>query len=277
MKKIFFIAVSIALTSFSIIQSAKAQVTIPVQGNSSDKFYTDFVTPPAAARPRVWWHWMGGNVAWEGARLDMDWMKRVGIAGLQAFHAGQGQSQATSVVENYYPYMSDGWKTAFAKSAAYADSLGLEFGTAGSPGWSETGGTWVKPEDGMKKMSYSVNYVDGGKPFTGVLKNPPSITGAYQTSTSGSGHQGNMGPEKPQLYKDQKVLAFQIAKEEILPTPVITSSGGQVNAAAFTDGIYTVSGLSLPAIKQEGGISWVQFDYGKPVTVRGLVLSTTAR
>jgi len=236
-----------------------------------------FLNPPASARPRVWWHWMGGNVSWEGAKADMDWMKRIGIAGLQCFHAGMGQGPQNSVVENYYPYMSDGWKSAFAKSAAYADSLDLEFATAASPGWSETGGPWVKPEDGMKKMAFAITYLEGGKPFTGVLNQPPSTTGVYQTSTSGSGHQGNMGAEKPQLYKDQKVLAFLIAKDEILPTPVITSSGGEINVTAFSDGLYDGAAIKLPAAKEVGGISWIQFDYGKPVTVRGLALSTPVR
>ncbi len=236
-----------------------------------------FISPPDEAKPRVWWHWMGGNVSWEGAKLDMDWMKRVGIAGLQCFHAGMGAGPESSIVENYYPYMSDGWKDAFAKSAAYADSLDLEFATAGSPGWSETGGPWVEPEDGMKKLSYAVTYVEGGKPFTGTLNHPPVTTGVYQTSTSGSGHQGNMGAEKPQLYKDQKVLAFQIDEDEILPTPTITSSGGRANASVLSDDLYDHSGITLPAAKEEGGISWIQFDYGKPVTVRGLVLSVSAR
>jgi hypothetical protein len=221
---------------------------------------------------------MGGNVSWEGAKADMDWMKRVGIAGLQCFHAGmrmQGPEQA--IVPVSYPYMSEGWKNAFTKSAAYADSLDLEFGTAASPGWSETGGPWVKPEDGMKKMSYAVTYVEGGKPFTGVLNHPPSTTGVYQTSTGGSGHQGNMGPEKPQLYKDQKVLAFQVSGDDILPKPVVKTSSGKIDAAALSDGFYTNPAISLPAAKDVNGISWVRFDYGKKVTVRGLVLSTTAR
>lgn len=236
-----------------------------------------FLNPPDAAKPRVWWHWMGGNVAWEGAKKDMDWMKRVGIAGLQCFHAGMGQGPENSVVENYYPYMSDGWKAAFAKSAAYADELGMEFATAASPGWSETGGPWVTPEDGMKKMVYAVTYVDGGKPFEGMLNHPPTVTGVYQTSTGGSGHQRGGGEEKPQYYQDQKVLAFQIAEDEILPTPKITACGGKIDAKVLADGFYDHSGITLPAAKEEGGISWVKFDYGKPVTVRGLVLSTQAR
>lgn len=238
-----------------------------------------FYNPPESARPRVWWHWMDGNVSWEGARADMDWMKRVGIAGLQCFHAGMRMPGTTPqpIVENYYPYMSRGWKDAFAKSTAYADSLGLELGTAASPGWSETGGPWVMPEDGMKKMAYAVTYIEGGKPFTGVLNHPPITTGAYQTSTAGSGHQGRMGEDKPQLYRDQIVIAFRVSEDEILPTPLIASSGGEINTDALSDGFYEVSAISLPAAKEEGGISWISFDYGKPVTVRGLVLATLAR
>jgi len=247
--------------------------------NEGKQLEQGFLNPPHEARPRVWWHWMDGNVSWEGAKADMDWMKRVGIAGLQCFHAGMRMpgTAPQPVVENYYPYMSQGWKEAFGKSAAYADSLNLEFGTAASPGWSETGGPWVVPEDGMKKMSWSVTYVEGGKPFTGMLNHPPEVTGVFQTSTAGSGHQGNMGPDKPQLYKDQKVIAFPVSENEILPTPVIKTSGGKINAPALSDGFYDVPAISLPAAKELDGISWVQFDYGKNVTVRGLVLSTTAR
>jgi hypothetical protein len=241
-------------------------------GNERAQMEEGFMDPPYEARPRVWWHWMGGNVSGEGAKADMDWMKRVGIAGLQSFHAGMGQGPETSVVENYSPYMSQGWKDAFAESAAYADALGLELAIAGSPGWSETGGPWVTPEDGMKKMAYSLTYVDGGKPFNGVLNHPPTTTGAYQTSTSGTGHQSG-GAGKPQFYRDQKVLAFQIADDAILPTPVVSSSGGTVNAIALSDGFYDTPAVNLKAAEREGGISWVRFDYGKPVTVNGVVLA----
>jgi len=266
-----------------VLLIAVAGVSVVSCMNSIDKearqLEQGFLNPPEEAKPRVWWHWMDGNVSWDGAKADMDWMKRVGIAGLQCFHAGMRMpgTAPQPVVENYYPYMSQGWKDAFAKSAAYADSLGLEFATAASPGWSETGGPWVKPEDGMKKMAYAVTIIEGGKPFTGVLNHPPATTGVYQTSTSGSGHQGRMGEDKPQLYRDQKVIAFCLPEDQILPIPVVSSSGGKIKAEALSDGFYEVPAISLPAAKEEGGISWVRFDYGRPVTVRGLVLAVPAR
>src|SRR5690242_21528397 len=132
-----------------------AMLTGPVHAQTRaepDPLLSQFQSPPDIARPRVWWHWMNGNVTWEGAKKDMDWMKRVGIAGLQSFDAGMATPQ---VVEERLPYMSPGWKEVFANTAAYADSLGLELAVAGSPGWSETGGPWVTPEDAMKKMAWS--------------------------------------------------------------------------------------------------------------------------
>src|ERR1035441_5373123 len=120
---------------------AAVMACVVLAQTGGDPLLKGFQDPPDSARPRVWWHWMNGNITWDGVQADMDWMKRVGIRGLQSFDAGSG---ATQVVETRLPYMSDGWKEVFRKTAAYADKLGLELGIAASPGWSETGGPWVK-------------------------------------------------------------------------------------------------------------------------------------
>ena len=52
-----------------------------------DPLRSGFENPPASAHPRVWWHWMNGNITKEGIKLDLDWMHRVGIAGFQNFDA----------------------------------------------------------------------------------------------------------------------------------------------------------------------------------------------
>ena len=52
-----------------------------------------FRTPPADAKPRVWWHWMNGNVTREGITADLEWMKRVGIGGMQMFDGSLGTPQ----------------------------------------------------------------------------------------------------------------------------------------------------------------------------------------
>lgn len=269
MKKTTIVSIAIATIWLSFYQTTECQMaTQPM-----DKLYNGFIKPPEAAKPRVWWHWMNGNVTWEGAKADMDWMNRVGIGGLQSFDAGQATPQ---VVEVRLPYMTEGWKEVFRKTASYADSLGLELGIAASPGWSETGGPWVTAPDGMKKMAWSATVIKGRKKFKGILPQPPSTTGVFQTSTAG-GILGGRSPRDnpPELYVDQKVLAFRIPDDAVLPEPAVTSSGGELNVNALSDGDLQKTAIDLPAAGETGGISWIMYDFGQPVTIRGLIFSST--
>jgi hypothetical protein len=239
---------------------------------ANDPLLAQFQNPGEAARPRVWWHWMNGNVTWDGAKKDMDWMKRVGIAGLQSFDAGMATPQ---VVEQRLPYMTSGWKEVFRNTAAYADELGLELAVAASPGWSETGGPWVQPQDAMKKMAWSVTRVKGGRAFAGRLAKPPTTTGVFQTSTGGGILGGREhGENPPEYYADQKVVAFRVPADAMLPTPKVTASGGQLDAARLFDGDLEHAAIELPAAAQTGGLSWIQFDYGREIIVRGVTLSS---
>ena len=145
--------------------------------NAGDPLKRGFENPPATARPRVWWHWMNGNITKEGIKLDLEWMHRVGIAGYQNFDAAL---QTPQVVEKRLAYMTPEWKDAFKYAIGLGDQLGMEMAIAGSPGWSETGGPWVPASQGMKKYVWSETVVEGGKPFRGKLAHPPSETGAFQ-------------------------------------------------------------------------------------------------
>ena len=148
-------------------------------GDSVDPLERGFADPPTSARPRVWWHWMNGNITQEGIAKDLAWMNRVGIGGLQTFDAGLSTPQ---VVDNRLAYMTPEWKDAFRFAASEADRLGLELAIASSPGWSETGGPWVPAEDAMKKLVWSETELEGGERFRGRLSLPPSVTGPFQSA-----------------------------------------------------------------------------------------------
>ena len=47
----------------------------------ADPLKSGFENPPDSARPRVWWHLMNGNITKEGIKLDLEWMRRAGLAG----------------------------------------------------------------------------------------------------------------------------------------------------------------------------------------------------
>jgi hypothetical protein len=68
-------------------------VSTAIAQNKPDPLKSGFENPPEGARPRVWWHWMNGNITKEGIKLDLEWMQRVGLGGFQNFDAALGTPQ----------------------------------------------------------------------------------------------------------------------------------------------------------------------------------------
>src|SRR5688572_12749000 len=158
--------------------AALAGVTSAAAAQPLDPLAAGFISPPDSAKPRVWWHWMNGNISKEGIRKDLEWMKRVGIGGLQNF---DGSLETPQVVDKRLVYMTPEWRDAFRYAAELADQMGLELAIASSPGWSETGGPWVEPKDGMKKLVWSTTRLVGANRFNGKLAAPPSVAGPFQS------------------------------------------------------------------------------------------------
>ena len=110
MKKILSLFGQLLLAVISFSQANRA----------GDSLYKNFVTPPNSAKPRVWWHWMNGNITKDGIRKDLEWMSRSGIGGFQNFDAGLTTPQ---IVKKRLIYMTPEWKDAFRFAARLADSL----------------------------------------------------------------------------------------------------------------------------------------------------------
>lgn len=251
---------------------AVAQPAPSDQGATADRTLADqFKDPPNAARPRVWWHWMNGNVTKNGIRKDMEWMSRIGIGGLQNFDAALNTPQ---VVEKRLSYMTPEWKDAFRYAASTADRLGLELAIAASPGWSETGGPWVKPEDGIKKVVWSETSVRGGRPLSLLLKQPPIATGPYQDMARASKLATGGAAALPQLYRDIAVYAVPDAMPGAMPTPHITAEGVPLDARALMDGAF---GKTIDAKRTEpGGEAILVFSYPRPQTIRSATFALEA-
>jgi len=253
-----------AFTCFSTFGLSQAQ---PAQ----DQLKAGFQHPPTSARPRVWWHWMNGNIAKEGIKLDLEWMHRVGIAGYQNFDAAL---QTPQVVDKRLAYMTPEWKEAFKYAIKLGDQLGMEMAIAGSPGWSETGGPWVPAAHGMKKYVWSESLVDGGRPFTGKLRHPPTKTGAFQDI--GVREQFNRpAPNLPEFYADAVVVAFRIPRtssDENAAQPKITSSGEGLDAAMLSDG--DLENTTKVPVPDSGSVSWIQFEYASPHSVQAVTYVT---
>jgi hypothetical protein len=236
--------------------------------SNPDALKAGFENPPEGARPRVWWHWMNGNISKEGIKLDLEWMHRVGLGGFHNFDAALSTPQ---VVDHRLAYMTPEWKDAFKYATTLADQLGMEEAIAGSPGWSESGGPWVPAPQGMKKYVWSETLVEGGKPFTGTLAHPPSNTGAFQNIGIGNA----FGGAPPQFYADAAVVAFRRAASDVSIEslhPRITSSGGSPDAAMLADGdLEKTTKLPIPAA---GESAWIQYEFAAPTAIRSVTFVT---
>ncbi|QRQ99844.1 glycosyl hydrolase [Dyadobacter sandarakinus] len=232
---------------------------------------TSFLTPPDAAKPRVWWHWMNGNITKEGITKDLEWMKRVGIGGFQNFDASLF---TPNVTPRKLVFMTPEWKDAFRHTTELATRLGLEMAIAGSPGWSVTGGPWVPASDAMKKYVWTETQVTGGKAFTGKLPSPQPTTSKFQNVPlpPSDGLTGPVG-ELPTYYADAAVIAYKLPESEKtldMLAPKVTSSGGTFNLAQLTDGDLGKTTLLPPM--EIGQDMWIQYEFASPQTFKALTI-----
>lgn len=229
-----------------------------------DALHAGFVNPPNAAKPRIWWHWMSGNISPEGAKLDLDWMRRIGIGGVHAFSGGKLPEPI--VVKTPIPFMSPQWQAIFRQSLQQARAADMEVGIAGSPGWSETGGPWVTPADAMKKYVWSETVVEGGRPILAPLPLPPRTSGGFQGAKTGK--------SSVQAYGDAAVFAFPTPPLEapVLPVQWSRSSGSVVlaetNAGAPSEG----QTITL-APDTSGQDTWLEARFAGPTTIGAVSLS----
>lgn len=230
-----------------------------------------FQTPPDAAKPRVWWHWMNGNVTKEGITKDLEWMKRVGIGGFQNFDASLF---TPNVTPKKLVFMTPEWKDAFKHTTDLAQKLGLEMAIAGSPGWSVTGGPWVPASDAMKKYVWTETRITGGQAFNGKLAQPQAVTGKFQNIPLPA-NDGIAGPtgELPTFYADAAVIAYRLPASERPMTslnPRLTSSGAAFNVSQLTDGDLGKTTL-LPPL-EVGQDMWIQYEFDSPQTFKALTI-----
>ena len=234
-----------------------------------------FRYPPQEARIRVWWHWMDGNITKEGIKADLDWMKATGIAGVQQFDAGGSMMMGAQPIVERKPYMQEGWKDAFRYAVRYADSLGMEFAIASAPGWSSTGGPWVKPENAMKKLTWRTVEVNGNpksrKPMAIVLPEPFRTIGKFQNAASEDVEA--TGAKMAPWYRDVAVVAVRVpeAEKSLLELQAeVSSSGGAFTVEMLSDGDLA-NGAELPK-NPSGTHSWIRYAFPEAVTVRAMTL-----
>ena len=112
----------------------------------------DFQNPPEEVQTAVYWYWISGNISKEGVIADLHAMKQAGIN--RAFIGDIGQDGLYT--DKSVKIFSDEWWEVLHTALKTASELDIEIGIFNSPGWSQSGGPWVKPEELLAGASREV-------------------------------------------------------------------------------------------------------------------------
>jgi len=178
-----------------VVLSSLALAYLPAQ---TDRLRENFLHPPESARPWVYWVWMDGNISREGITADLESMKQSGIGGVIIMEVNVG------IPRGPVSFMSPAWRTLFKHVVTETERLGLLVTLMAGPGWTGSGGPWVKPEQSMVHVVASDTVVTGPAHFDGVLRQP-----ARWRAFFGDGLlPAELEKTKNEFYRDVTVLAF---------------------------------------------------------------------
>ena len=125
--------------------------TVPVPSLESG-----FITPPEATKPYVYWYWISGQVSKEGITRDLEAMRRVGIGEAFIGDVDQNKNRRGPVKT-----LSEDWWGLVEHAVREGKRVGVNIGVFNSPGWSQSGGPWVKPAQAMRYITSSETRVRG--------------------------------------------------------------------------------------------------------------------
>lgn len=185
----------------------------------------DFVSPPETVQTAVYWHWVNGNISKEGIVKDLYAMKQAGInrafitdIGLTPKECPMGETELFS--EEWWDIVHTTLKT--------ATELNVELGFFISPGWSQAGGPWNKPEQAMRYLASSEIKVKGPRKLVQKLDKPAEsfqdvkvvawpVPGNYKENLLNSA-QIQLSPEQPDicLTDDTSVLKLNQQEETVI-------------------------------------------------------------
>lgn len=154
---------------------------------------------PDSVQTSVYWYWINGNISKEGVVKDLEAMKKVGIN--RAFIGNIGlDGDPYGKVKMF----TDEWWDILHTTLKTATRLNIQIGIFNGPGWSQSGGPWIKPGQSMRYLTSWQTMVSGPVDFSGQL------------------------PKPAPAFQDVRVLAYPVPSDYgddiSLGHPVLTSS-----------------------------------------------------
>lgn len=117
---------------------------------------TSFLIPPDSIQTSCYWYWISNNISKEGVIKDLHSMKEAGIN--RAFIGNIGLDD---VPYGNVKMLTDEWWNILHAALKTATDLGIDIGIFNSPGWSQSGGPWIKNTAAMRYITSKQQLVKG--------------------------------------------------------------------------------------------------------------------
>jgi len=210
-----------------------------------DPIESGFADPPAQTKPWCYWYWISDNLSQEGITKDLEAMARVGIGEALVGNIFLEDTPAGTV-----KVLSEEWWSLVAHAIREGGRVGVNIGMFNCPGWSQSGGPWITPQQSMRHLAFSETRVVGPARFAGKLPVP--------------------NPE----FQDVAVLAFPApaadADSIVERSPRVVCAPSIDDANLIADGD-AATAVAFPKGTGRGDIPFtVQFEVVEPFTVRSL-------
>ena len=207
-----FLAMGMVLVTFCNAQ--QPQNSDRAYNSDLDSLRNSFQNPPQAARPGVFWFWMGGLISQEGITKDLEALADQGVGKVLIMQMPDQAPYPRQWSYREYPgkvkVLSDEWFDLVNFAVGECDRVGIEMASFTCPGWGHVGGPWVPADKGTKKMAMTSVKVSGPILLDMKLPKPtPSVVGGG----------GNIIPEwnyahklmhepRENFFRDEAVLAL---------------------------------------------------------------------
>lgn len=211
-------------------------------GMPYETLVNEFKNPVAKNHLWCYWYWINDDISKEGISRDLAAMKEVGIG--TAFIGNINPAEQDGKV----PLFSDLWWDCMVHAVNEGKRLGVDIGVFNCPGWSQSGGPWVRPEMAMRYLVYSQVTVEGPGTISRELANPA------------------------EEFQDVCVLAFpafENLKTLNRENTVIQTTPAVKNAQNWIDGDPATEALIDPANASEFSLT---FEAKTPITARSIIL-----
>ncbi len=159
-----------SLTVMAVLSVFIGCGSIQSQGGDWNTIEKTFVEAPDSIQTTVYWYWISDNLSKDGVVNDLHAMKKVGIN--RAFIGNIGLDDLPDGAYGTVKLFTDEWWEVLHTALKTATELGIDIGIFNSPGWSQSGGPWIQPDQAMRYLAAADTLVKGPMKFAGKLPIP---------------------------------------------------------------------------------------------------------